>query len=191
MKTIFIFLTTILLLFSSSVSAQTSEDVEKRVLKYLENLTDKDYDTFFNLLAPAYKKYMPKEFIVNTLFKVDNDERFTNQIVGFEIINVFEPVIHNDTAYIKVDYKAERNLIYTSEASDDFIRKINTKFEESQKDDFKYISSERKMITFRPGCLIMCLDINTNTYCFMFYDVKLYPYMHFFMPQEVVDELFK
>jgi hypothetical protein len=190
MKFIFAFLTSILL-FSNGVQAQTAEEVQSHLLQYFQSIIHKDHDTFYNLLAPSYKKHLPKDSVMNLLFNVDRDERYINQIVDFHLEKeLSDPVIYDNIIYIKLDYQAERHLVYTSNASDDFIKKTNTKFKKIHPDNFEYIASERKMITTNPASVILCIDNGTKWY-FIPYRSQLYPYMHLLIPQEVVDELLK
>jgi hypothetical protein len=191
MKHIFILLTAILLLTPNKVQSQTSEEIQAHLLEYFESISNKDYDTFYNLLAPSYKKYLTKEFAINLIGSVDNDERFINQLVDFDLGEVSEPVMHGDTIYIKFDYLSERHLVYTDEASDEFIEKLNTTFNKSHPDSFKYIASEKKVITINPASVILCINIDNDEWYFMPYRPKLYPYMHFLMPKEAVVELLK
>ncbi|MDL2303165.1 hypothetical protein LJC28_02095 [Dysgonomonas sp. OttesenSCG-928-D17] len=191
MKYIFILLTAILLLTPNNAQSQTSEEIQSHLLQYFESISNKDYDTFYNLLSPSYRKHLTKEFAINLIGSVDNDERFINQLVDFDLGEVSEPVIHGDTIYIKLDYLAERHLVYTDAASDEFIDRLNTTFSKSHSDNFKYIPSEKKVITSNPASVILCINIADDEWYFIPYRPKLYPYMHLLMPKEAAEELLK
>lgn len=191
-RRIILVLSAIFFLFSSKVEAQTSEEVQAHLLQFFESINSKDYDTLYGMLSPSYKKHLPKDVILKMFAMVDENPKFVNQMVEFDLQTLSDPVYYDDIIYFKIDYESVRKLAYTAEASSEYIEKVNEHFRTKHPNSFEYNSTEKMFSTRHPASVILCIEMadedNLNYY-FIPYLPKLRPHMHLLMPKEAADEL--
>ncbi|QCK15731.1 hypothetical protein [Mangrovivirga cuniculi] len=155
---------------------------------YRSLIKQKKYDKAFDYYQQTFLKYVPREQLKKQISEIHSNKNFKVQASNSEIVFLSEIIkdsANNQYAFLR--YTSYNQFKFTDEASEEYKTRIKKMFQDSFGEKASYFENEDKVSFSRDGEFV-AVKID-NDWRFVLYKKKLRPYMHLWIPQEILNML--